>query len=392
MLTPSLAQEVAAETAAVTSLGILITDTRGIVIGSSDPARVGTFHEASVEVVRSRQSASHTAEQAHALEGVRPGMTLPIMVDGEAVGTVGITGAPARVRRFGPVVRRHTEILLRESVSLRTHLLRERAVEDLVAEIGAADPGLSNARLVLARARELGYQLETWRVVALIEVSPRPTEPSASTLDLSVMRTDLVRTVRDRFTGPQDIVAATAAGRIAVLHRLGRRPTAEDERTVAAECRRVVREIGVRHARTARAAIGGEAESVAGLRAALQDASDVLALGTRLEPAEEVYRISELRRYQLLSGVGQPARARLVDVELAALRSQSDWPELRRTLMAWCESGFNLVAAASALHVHRNTLIYRIAKIEQLSSRSLRDYPGSLTMYLACLADRLDDA
>jgi carbohydrate diacid regulator len=56
-----------------------------------------------VDVVRTRRPASHTAEQAAALRGVRPGLTLPLLlVDGDAVGTVGITGSPTRIQRFGP--------------------------------------------------------------------------------------------------------------------------------------------------------------------------------------------------------------------------------------------------------------------------------------------------
>src|SRR5438094_10532689 len=115
VLTPVLAQEIAGDTSAIIGFNVLITDQDGMVIGSGDTGRVGTFHEASVEVMRTREAAAHSAGQARALRGVRPGVTLPIIIEGEALGTVGITGAPARVRRFGLVVKRQTEILLQES-------------------------------------------------------------------------------------------------------------------------------------------------------------------------------------------------------------------------------------------------------------------------------------
>ncbi|MFF7655802.1 PucR family transcriptional regulator [Streptomyces sp. NPDC007983] len=73
------------------------------------------------------------------------------------------------------------------------------------------------------------------------------------------------------------------------------------------------------------------------------------------------------------------------------LRTQPDWPVLRETVVAWCENGFNLVRASAALHIHRNTLVYRMNKIEHISGRSLRDR-GALSLYLACLADQLDTA
>jgi carbohydrate diacid regulator len=64
---------------------------------------------------------------------------------------------------------------------------------------------------------------------------------------------------------------------------------------------------------------------------------------------------------------------------------------LRETVIAWCEAGFNLVRAATALHVHRNTLVYRLGKIAQLTGRPVRDYPAAVALYLACLSDQLDD-
>ena len=67
-------------------------------------------------------------------------MTLPIVHDGVGVGTVGITGTPARVRRFGQVVKRQTEILLDEAVLLRSRMTRERVLENLLRDLLNYDP------------------------------------------------------------------------------------------------------------------------------------------------------------------------------------------------------------------------------------------------------------
>src|SRR5213076_1450970 len=110
VLTTGLAQEIAGETSAIIGFNVLITDRDGMVIGSGDTTRVGSFHEASVDVMRTQQPATHSAAQARSLRGVRPGITLPIVLNGTALGTVGITGSPADVRRFGLVVKRQTVI------------------------------------------------------------------------------------------------------------------------------------------------------------------------------------------------------------------------------------------------------------------------------------------
>ena len=82
MLSGSLAQQIARDTSDVIGYNVLITDDAGVVIGSGDTSRIGSFHEASVEVLRSRQAAWHTAAEAQELRGVKPGMTLPILIDG----------------------------------------------------------------------------------------------------------------------------------------------------------------------------------------------------------------------------------------------------------------------------------------------------------------------
>ncbi|CAL9655336.1 Carbohydrate diacid regulator [Streptomyces sp. enrichment culture] len=388
VLSPSLAQEIAGDTSAVIGFNVLITDAEGMVIGSGDSSRVGTFHEASVEVVRTKEPATHNASQAQLLRGVRPGITLPLVTDGQAVGTVGITGTPAQVGRFGLLVKRQTEILIRESVMLRSRLLAERAAEKLLTDIAAYDPLVVEGDFLLFRAAELGFDLRLRRVAVVFEVTvPDPgARRGARARDMALVRSELLRTVRDVFADPQDIVAGTAPGWIGVLHRLPARSPADSP---AARCRRVADVIAAQDGLAARAGIGEPATSVGGLHDSYQDACDALRLGARVGGGSTVHSIGDLRVHQLLAAVGQSARTRLLDLTAAPLRDQPDWPALRDTITAWCESGFNLVKASAALHIHRNTVVYRMNKIERLTGRPLREHRTAMALYLACLADRL---
>jgi carbohydrate diacid regulator len=64
MLTPELAQEIATSITAAIGFNVLVTDRDGRVIGSADPTRVGSQHEASVSVVRRRTEAWHDPDAA----------------------------------------------------------------------------------------------------------------------------------------------------------------------------------------------------------------------------------------------------------------------------------------------------------------------------------------
>lgn len=378
ILTPELAQQIAGETSAIIGLNVLITDTAGTVIGSGDTGRVGSFHEASVEVVHTLQPAAHTPAQARLLRGVLPGTTLPIVLDGKAVGTVGITGSPEVVRRFGLVVKRQTEILLQESLLLRSRLLRERALEDLFRDIAYFDAEVVGPEFVTFRAAELGYDLALPRRAVLVDV--------AGSVE-SAVRSALLRTVRAAFGDAQD-VAGSLAGHVVVMHRVPAERVGGTAPDLRERCATVVAELGERHGLAARVGVGGTATSVAGLRESYEDAISALRLGA-IFGGGPVHAIEDVRTGQLLATVPQRVRTRFTGALAGQLRAQPDWPVLRETTIAWCESGFNLVRAAAALHIHRNTLIYRLDKISRFTGESVREPRAAVALYLACLADQL---
>ena len=394
MLTPALAQEIAGSTSDIIGFNVLITDRDGTVIGSGDRNRVGSFHEASVEVMHTLLPATHSAAEARSLRGVRPGITLPIVLAGTALGTVGITGSPGQVRRFGLVVKRQTEILLQESLLQRSRLLRERALEDLVRDIAYLDPEVDEPDLIAYRAGELGYDLAVPRVAVVIELAGSAGQDGAGA------RLELLQTIRITFAPAHDIVAAMSSERFVALHRMLSTGNPDQLRQM---CRATVENIARRNARSAAVGIGDPGTTVVELHDSCHDANVALRLGAQLgaqlagrlagrgDPAPRIDAIDSLRIHQLLAAVGQRPRTRLVQALAADLRSQSDWPVLRQTLIAWCESGFNLVRASAALHIHRNTLVYRLHKIAQLTGVPARDYRTTLALYLACLTDQIHD-
>jgi len=375
ILTPALAQEIAGDTSAIIGLNIIITDANGIVIGSGDQSRVGTFHEASLEVVETQTAAAHTAEEARRLTGVRPGMTLPIVHDGASVGTVGITGTPAQARRFGLVVKRQTEILLEEAVLLRSRMTRERVLESLLRDLLTYDA--DNPADLPTRALDFGFELALPRQAIVIEVTAPvgPGGPVSSPL----------RLVRDVFHGPQDLSCSLSDSRYVVLrsHHDGRPRLGRTDLVDLTE--RIDNLVGA----SSQVGVGGVARDERGIAASYAEALMALRVGSSTGQASP-YDIADLRTEQLLLSVPRAARERIVAETLGNLSSSGDWSSTRATVIAWVESGFGLVDAAAALNIHRNTMVYRLGRISALTGWAISDRRRWLALYLACLADSLD--
>lgn len=83
----NLAIEFAKSTGELIGRNLIITDENGIVIGSDDPSRLSTLHEASLEVIETGQAKSHDEVMAGRMIGVKPGITLPIELSGKVIGT-----------------------------------------------------------------------------------------------------------------------------------------------------------------------------------------------------------------------------------------------------------------------------------------------------------------
>jgi carbohydrate diacid regulator len=373
VITARLAQEIASETSGIIGYNVVITDRDGIVLGSGDPNRVGSFHEASLEVVRTERPATHTTEQARLLIGVRPGITLPVFLDGEVVGTVGLTGAPAQVRRFGLVVRHQTELLLREASLITSRLVREKAVTDLLQDITRHDPTIVAPEQVAAAARELGFDLRLSRVALVVDLEHVPAERVPAVL----------RTVHEVFHDAQDVVGAIGRSHIAVLHRLRSSARTDDLLAVAGRAAAALTEA---HGPHQLVGLGEIAAGVVGLRDSYADALAAARLASRdNDRTVRVAHIADYRLHQLLATIGVGTRARFADTVLGELPRRPDWDVLRETLLAWAEHGFHLVRTAEALHVHRNTLVYRLQKIESILGHGLRDHRHAIAAYLACL-------
>ncbi len=174
MLGQALAQQIANEITDVIGHNVLITDESGIVMGSGDESRVGQFHEASVEVVRSRRTIAHSSEDVRDLVGTLPGVTIPLVIDDTVVGTIGLSGSPEEVVQFGLVVKRQTEILMQEAARIGTRMMHERATAELLREICEwHHSGVAKSQL-LRRGRTLGHDLTLPRRMVLDPMGGRP--------------------------------------------------------------------------------------------------------------------------------------------------------------------------------------------------------------------------
>jgi carbohydrate diacid regulator len=272
------------------------------------------------------------------------------------------------------MVKRQTEILLTESMLLRSRFLRERVLEDLVRDVTHFDVEL-DAQDITDRAREYGLDLTLSRRVLTIDMVRRPAALDGG--DAAALRT-----VRDAFPEQQSVAVLGGSGSVVVL---ARETSAE---ALLGEVRSCLEQLRRRLSVRASVGVGSPADSLLTLRQSYDDAVDAARLGATAS-TDRICQIETVRTAQLVAAAGPVFCARYVQAVAGRLIDQHDWARLRETVIAWCESGFSLVRTADALHIHRNTLVYRLGKIDQLQGWTARSPQSYLALYLACLADQV---
>lgn len=90
----------------------------------------------------------------------------------------------------------------------------------------------------------------------------------------------------------------------------------------------------------------------------------------------------------IISDVPDEALARRVDAVLAPLKAH---PALFETLVAYLKCDLDVGRTARALHLHANSLRYRLARIEQVLDVSLSHVPTIADLHLATVADAVVD-
>ncbi len=128
------------------------------------------------------------------------------------------------------------------------------------------------------------------------------------------------------------------------------------------------------------------------LRRSYNEAMEAAEIGRRLGAGPNVVLFWELGLLDWLYRLPPEILARnayLVKIEALVAHDRERQSELFPTLRAYLDSGGALAEAAAAINVHRNTLLYRLRRIEAMLNIDLKDTQQRLNLHVALLAHQL---
>lgn len=118
-LEPQIAKTIVKHLKDIIHFEINLFDTSGTIIASTDEVRIGTSHSGARLAASSKQTL--TIEYDEQFKGAKKGINLPVLFNNTVVAIIGITGEKKEVEPFGNIIKKMTEILIRENWMQITH-------------------------------------------------------------------------------------------------------------------------------------------------------------------------------------------------------------------------------------------------------------------------------
>jgi purine catabolism regulator len=237
------------------------------------------------------------------------------------------------------------------------------------------------AEEMIARARLLGYDLAVPQVVAVFELSPEePDYPPENP------RSQWHKRLRDELVRiwPSGWISMEPRRITALLPFQDNDLFSErtSEQTILTRLERATSR--VQQAPRYSAGIGRLATGIIAIPHAYREAQQALEIGRKLFGDGKLHSFSQLGIYRLLFYLyGHEELTNFYQETLGPLLDAGSNNALLETLEEFFHYNGNLSETARAMHLHRNSLLYRLGRIEELLGRSLEDAELRLSLQIA---------
>ena len=350
---------------------VLITDTSGIIVGCSDEERIGELHEASLAVLQTGHPGTHDRDAASSLMGTFAGVTLPLEFDGRLVGTVGITGDPGRVAQYGQLIRAFAEMLVRYRAGQKQRVIRDQESRSLLREILYFSGAEEQKAHIIARASANGCDLTIPRAAVMIAA------------DIPAEEMDTAQEFIDRtFNLQQSIAASLSPRQILVLAAIVTNPHGQlNLEQLRESCQSLHASLQTLQP-DCFIGVGSVVTGVAALQQSCEEAMLTARIAQCMIPPTPVLLSEDVVLERMISAIPDRHYSRAASHAMEVIQEQRDAEELKHMIRVWCQQSFSVSNTARALFIHKNTLLYRVDRLQRLTGYDLRSFRDAMTLYL----------
>ncbi|HAU98088.1 helix-turn-helix domain-containing protein [Serratia marcescens] len=368
LLAEATARQIVQRAMGIISHSVNVMDSNGVIIASGNPQRLFQRHEGAVLALAENRVVEIDRATAEHLKGVRPGINLPFSFRNQRVGVIGISGEPAEVRAYAELVKMAAEMMVEQAALLDQHQWEKRYREELANQLLQPQP---NTASLEAMAAYLGLDLRQTRIVWIVEL--QEAQPHL----LRELLAELEATQRDA------LIAITGFNEMTLL-----RPAcmAQGEWSLKLERQQAQRlQNQLKHRFRVRLIVGGFYDDPQSAYRSSLTARATQAMAQRLKLRHATLFYHDYPLPSLLCDLGEDWRVQELGRPWRTLGEQDEKGVLRSTLRHYFSQNCDQTQTAAQLHIHVNTLRYRLQRIEAITGMKINQLTDSLRLFIGML-------
>ena len=379
-----VAEEIASTATSVAGYPIIITDENAVIIGADKDNlyRLNELHEASLEVISSGRKKKHTPEDCANLKGTFPGITMPITIHDEVVGTIGIRGDSEEVEKYGMLVKLVAEIMLKDRIEAESAHIRHSNLQMLATMIITSHADEMSRAAIINQGRLLGFNMTKPRATILVSKGT-PAKEGGATRD--IYSTKVYKAIKKQFHDRQDIIVVIDAAyeKYLVFAAVDRENGVVANGDIFYEkCRKVQDELRESENEKVYIALGKATDTIEGLKAGYKRGEMMLEVAIQGATDKSIVRITDIPLERMIMEMAEYYKDKKLERRIKAIINDKNAEVYTELIIAWCESMFNFAETSRRLGIHKNTLTYRFEKIYENCGIDLHDFKSTITIYL----------
>lgn len=376
------AQKVISSISQILPFPISLSDKDGVIIGSTILERIGTIHPPSKEVLKKNTYVVFDENKIKNMENVLPGIAVPLTFDNKTIGVLGIIGPPNKVKPYAQLIKKSVELMWQETVYKQSENLRMQTYETFVQYIlfeETPDP---------VKIKEFchTFQIQDYkkRFCILIDIG-NPGLVEERMRRENIKRQLLEHTCKAFECDTDALCTFLYTEKIVLLKPLSNEKDFLHElKQFEIQAKKLINTFETMSISDIRISAGNWRSRLGEVNHSYREAEKILSFGKISKIKSGIY--SYYNWESLLSMLPHYLHDQFQDdvsIRLKPLMENTSFPELARTFIEYCHSNMNISKAAKKLFIHRNTLIYRLQKIEALTSLDTKSFGDSVILYLA---------
>lgn len=295
------------------------------------------------------------------------------------------------ITELGPIIKSMTELIIQQDRYTRMLTRDEKKIDQIAYDFFFSDNSESSQATKVLKS--FGINLIEKRVAVLIEISDSDylklyaKETLEGEREKIIVRTKrgIERTLDSFYTQHKDNLVFYMGGRnFLVLKDMGdkaRDYQEEFKKTLS----NLIYNLKIELVTSITIGVGNYKPGLDGLKESFNESRTALQFGKQIWGENKIFHYDN---FGVIAPLFSGANSDNISFSRDIITRVKNNKELHQTLVTYFKYDMSVTKTAKALHIHRNTLVYRLEKIEELTDLDPRIFEEAFQLYMALILDK----